>query len=147
MIVLYILAALAAGFGIPVQAGVNGRLRESLSDPAWAALVSISVSFIFLLAYVTIRRLPWPFSGHPGSVPWWGWTGGIFGALFVLAALILTPKLGAGLAFSLLVSGQLTASLVLDQWGLLGLPIHHLNSQRLLGVTLLVGGVALVRAF
>lgn len=147
MLILYIVAALAAGFGIPVQAGVNGRLRESLSDPAWAALVSISVSFVCLVLYVTVRRLPSPFTDHPGSVPWWGWSGGLFGVIFVLAALILTPKLGAGLAFSLFVSGQLAASLVLDQWGMLGLPVHHINPQRLLGVALLIGGVALVRAF
>ena len=147
MLPIYILFALVAGFGIPIQAGVNGRLRDSMSDPAWAAMVSIVVSFLCLVVYVLVRRLPPPFSEHASSVPWWGWTGGVLGVVFVLAGLILAPKLGAGLAFALFVTGQMAASLVLDQWGFLGLPIHHFSAPRLLGVAMLLGGVVLIRVF
>jgi transporter family-2 protein len=147
MLPVFILFAIAAGFGIPIQAGVNARLHESLGDPAWAALVSISVSFLCLATYIIVRRLPPPFGAHAAGVPWWGWTGGALGVVFVLAGLVITPKLGTGLAFALFITGQIAASLVLDQWGFLGLPVHQLNAPRLLGVAMLLGGVVLVRAF
>jgi transporter family-2 protein len=65
----------------------------------------------------------------------------------VAAGLVVTPKLGAGLTFSLIVLGQLVASVALDQWGVLGLPIHHTSPLRAFGVALVVGGVVLVRFF
>jgi len=50
-------------------------------------------------------------------------------------------------AFLWAAVGSIAASLVLDQWGFLGLPVHQLNAPRLLGVAMLLGGVVLVRAF
>jgi transporter family-2 protein len=39
----------------------------------------------------------------------------------------------------------MVASLALDHWALVGFPLHPLSPQRVLGVLLVIGGVALVR--
>jgi transporter family-2 protein len=49
--------------------------------------------------------------------------------------------------FALLVTGQMAAAMVMDHYGLLGLPVHHVNAQRILGVLLLLAGVTLIRVF
>jgi len=48
---------------------------------------------------------------------------------------------------ALIVSGQMTASLVLDHFGWLGYQLHPINGLRILGVFLLIGGVVLIRLF
>jgi bacterial/archaeal transporter family-2 protein len=147
MILVFFLAALLVGMGQPIQAAINAQLRTHLGDPAWATMVSVLVSTTAIALYLLIRRVPPPALKVASGAPWWLWTGGLLGVTFVAAGLVVTPRLGAGITFALIVLGQMTASLVLDQWGLLGLPIHHANPLRVLGVAMLVGGVVLVRSF
>jgi transporter family-2 protein len=75
------------------------------------------------------------------------WTAGILGAFYVAAVIILAPKLGTALTFSLIVAGQMIISIIFDNYGLLGLPIKQINWQRLLGVAFLITGVLLIRRF
>lgn len=147
MVFVLLLAALLVGMGQPLQAGINGQLRTHLGDPAWATLVSVVVSSACVGLYLLARRIPPPSPTQAASAPWWLWTGGSLGVAFVAAGLVVTPRLGAGITFSVIVLGQMVASLLLDQYGLLGLPVHHVSPLRLGGVALLVSGVVLVRAF
>jgi bacterial/archaeal transporter family-2 protein len=45
----------------------------------------------------------------------------------------------------LFIAGQLACSLVLDQNGWLGVPVHPIDLPRALGVLCLVAGVVLIR--
>ena len=54
-------------------------------------------------------------------------------------------QIGALALVSLLLAGQLVASILIDHYGWLGFPVQKMNIQRLLGVMLLVGGFLLVR--
>ncbi|WP_407252114.1 DMT family transporter [Klebsiella pneumoniae] len=55
------------------------------------------------------------------------------------------PKLGATTVLALMVVGQMLLSLMLDHYGLLGIPVYPVTGIRLLGVVLLVLGVVLIR--
>ncbi|MCK9241263.1 DMT family transporter [Desulfocurvus sp.] len=141
---LYVVLALLAGATAPVQAGINSHLRQSWAgDAVTASLVSFVVGTLALTAYLVAVRAPWP--GLPVRVPWWQWTGGLFGAFFVTMTVLLSWRLGATAMFALVVAGQLVASLALDHWGLLGYPVRPLSWERLLGTALLVAGVVLIR--
>ena len=131
---------------LPVQAGVNAALRTSLVQPIWAALASFTVGTLSLVLYALATRLPWP-SAPLATIPLWQWTGGLLGALFVTLVILLTPRLGTATTFGLIITGQLLASLVLDHFGWLGVPQHSVNPMRLLGLTLMIAGVALLRKF
>lgn len=78
-------------------------------------------------------------------MPWWAWSGGVFGALFIGLATVLVPQLGAAAFIALLVAGQMLASIAFDHFGWMGLAQRPLDGSRLIGVALLVGGVVLIR--
>ncbi len=48
-------------------------------------------------------------------VPWWAWFGGLFGAFYGVAAVLLAKQMGAATLMSLVVAGQLVCSVVLDR--------------------------------
>ena len=144
---IYLLYALMAGALMPVQAGVNLRLRASLGDPIWAATVSFAVGTLVLLGYALAARVPVPSLVMAGSAPWWAWIGGSFGAFFVFSSIILAGQLGAATMMAWLVAGQFLAALILDQYGLVGYQVHTASWPRLLGVVLLVTGAVLVNKY
>ena len=67
------------------------------------------------------------------------------GACLVLSGIFLSHRLGASTFIACIILGQLTASVVCDHFGLVGYQVHHVNLQRILGIGLLAGGVALIR--
>jgi bacterial/archaeal transporter family-2 protein len=146
--VLYATIAVAMGSFLALQAGINGRLRVRAGDPVYAALISSAISAFLLLLYaVLVVRQPLPEPSRLTSAPWWLWTGGLMGAAYLVTALVLVTRLGGAVWFALVVVGQLLASLVMDHYGLLGLPRHEVNPWRVLGVAFLVLGVVLIRRF
>ena len=148
MDIIYILLAVAAGATAPTQAGINAQLQGSWAQtPVFASLISFVVGTATLALYVAATRTPVPALGAIGQASWWQWTGGMLGAFFVTMTVLLAYKLGATTLFSLLVAGQLAASLVIEHYGLLGYQVHPVNWQRLAGVVLVVAGVVLVRRF
>jgi bacterial/archaeal transporter family-2 protein len=127
--------ALAAGVVLPVQFGVNSQLRTFVGGPLAVGAVALGVA-----ALVVQRSLP----GSVASAPWWAWTGGLLGALFVLASIILTPRLGAATTIGLILTGQVLASIVIDHFGLIQVPVHEASFPRIIGALLIVAGVVMV---
>jgi bacterial/archaeal transporter family-2 protein len=68
----------------------------------------------------------------------------VLGAFYVASSIIVGPRLGAAALLALTVFGQLAASLVVDHYGWLGFSQHPLTVMRLVGATLLFGGVLLI---
>ena len=74
------------------------------------------------------------------------WLGGLCGAFFVGALIILTPRLGVALTLGLTVAGQMGFSLLVDHYGWFGTPVQEINWFKIGGVALIVGGVWLVQS-
>ncbi len=143
----FILLAIVAGAVLPIQAGLNVQLGKSLHQPIFAAFASFLIGTLGLLIYLFILKFDFSTIAQTKTVSPVVWIAGILGAFYVAAVIILAPKLGTALTFVLVVAGQMAVSLVLDHYGLLGLPIRQINWQRLLGVAFLVAGVLLIRRF
>jgi transporter family-2 protein len=128
----------AAGGLIALQAPINAGLGKSTGGLP-AALVSFGVGTIALAAIVVL-------SGKAGGlsstfdVSWYY----LLGAVYVTNALIAVSVIGAGGVAAATVTGQLTASVVIDRLGLFGLDQVALSPERLLGVGLLMAGTFLV---
>jgi transporter family-2 protein len=144
-VMLYIVLAIAAGFCLPTQAGINSRLNLWTQSPILAAAISFAVGTLALFTYVIILRVPLPSMSSLKQYPWWIWSGGFLGAFLVASTIILAPRLGAASMLALIVSGQMLASVALDHYGLIGYAVHPINAWRVCGVLLLVGGVVLIR--
>jgi transporter family-2 protein len=90
-------------------------------------------------------RDPIPSLATAARIPWWAWSGGLFGAIFIGLGILLVPQLGAAAFIAFLIAGQMIASVALDHFGVLGLPDRPIDLSKLLGIALLIGGVVLIR--
>jgi transporter family-2 protein len=143
----FIVLAVVAGMMMPTQAAINSKLADEVNGPILAAFVSFAVGTIALLVYILVAGIPLSNLGQLKNASLISWTGGFLGAFFVASAVILVPRLGVALTFSLLIAGQMLITIVLDHYGFLGIPVKEVNIQRLLGVLLIIGGVILIRKF
>lgn len=138
------LAALA-GASFVVQATMNTQLRGALGSASWASFVSYLGGTMVMLAVILAIREPMPTAEAVAKSSWQHWTGGLFGAIYVVITIILLPRLGAATLLALFVTGQMIASLAFDHYGLFGLARQPADLPRLLGAALLVAGVVLIR--
>lgn len=142
---LLLVLALTAGVFLPLQAGINAQLRNYTGHPVIASFISFLVGTLVLLVIALVLRLPWPSQTGISNTPWWVWTGGALGAVFVFLTIVLADTLGAAVLVALIIAGQMLASVVLDHYGLVGFSRHPINPGRILGVLLLLSGVILIR--
>ena len=143
-LLLYALA-LGAGISVTIQQVLNGSLREQLGSPAWAGLVSYAGGLLTMIVAVIALAEPVPSLRVMAGVPWWAWSGGLFGGIFILLAIMLLPSLGAATLFALVIAGQVLAAVTLDHFGVLGLTPHPISTARMAGAVLLIAGVFLIR--
>ncbi len=144
---LFLLMALLAGISVPTQAGINAQLSLWTRSPVLASTISFMVGTLTLILYSLITRIPLPTFTTAGNHPWWIWVGGALGAFFVTTTIILVPKLGATTMVTMILAGQMFASLLLDHFGLLGYPLHPISLGRIAGVLMLCGGVWLIKTY
>jgi transporter family-2 protein len=130
-----------------VQPVINARLGNFAGNPALAALISTTVSTSCLLIYALIIRPELPSISKLSAGPWWMWTGGFIGAAYVAVSLNVAQRLGATTLVAVILVGQMSAAVLVDHFGLFGIAQHTVTPLRLVGVVLLIIGVALIRLF
>jgi transporter family-2 protein len=137
--------ALGAGVSVATQQVLNGNLRTALGSPAWAGLFSYAGGLLTMIVAVIVLGEHVPSLRVMANVPWWAWSGGVFGGAFILLAILLLPALGAATLFALVIAGQVLAAVTLDHFGAFGLTPHPISAARLAGAALLIAGVILIR--
>ncbi|WP_411833705.1 DMT family transporter [Pseudoxanthomonas mexicana] len=135
--------AILIGMLLPLQALINAALgRHSGAGALFAALASFSVGTLVLgVCWLAMR----PSLGELAlaKVPWWAWTGGAIGAIYVAASTLLISRTGAASLICLVVAGQLIGSLLLDHYGVLQAR-QPVDAVRLFGALLVAAGALLV---
>ena len=137
--------ALVAGISVVIQQILNANLRVELNSAVWSGFMSYFLGVLCMVALAIVLREPIPSAGVITRIPWWAWTGGMFGAIFIGLSMIVARQLGAAALIALLVTGQMVASITLDHFGWLGLTQRPIDLPRMIGVCLLIGGVVLIR--
>lgn len=135
----------AAGAVLATQAPINAALAGQTGDPLVAACISFLVGTVVLGAIWVSRGTALP-TGIVTAAPPWVWFGGALGAFYIAAMIWAVPVIGAFSATMAVIVGQLTAALVLDRIGAFGLPVHEISPARLIGLVLVLAGLALSRA-
>ena len=140
---LALLVMVVAGGLIAMQAPINsalGRMVGSFQAAAWSFVVG-------LIALLCLAALTGGFAGvgRARELEWYYLVGGgLIGATYVTCVLVMVRSLGAGGVTAATIAGQLTMSVLLDHFGLLGLDRSPLSATRLVGVGLLVAGTLLI---
>ena len=143
---LLTLVALIAGGMIAMQGPINAELAGRLGHPVSAAFWSFCVGTTVLALVVFLFARGSTDFGALRSMPLYMVVGGgLLGAVYVLANLILAPKIGVAALMSLAIAGQLAAALLLDRFGLFDLVQRELSLGRVSGVVLVLVGALMVR--
>lgn len=140
-------AALIAGALVPFQAGSNAALGRALGHPLWATVVSLLISLLVIVPVILAARPPSPALSQAAQLPLWAWLGGLAGVAYITCALLLTPRLGATGFIACVIAGQMLSSLLIDHFGLMGLPVKEANPGRLAGLAVMFIGVLMVQWF
>jgi transporter family-2 protein len=140
---LALLLGVGAGALVGMQAPVNARLGRAVGG-VQAASISFLVGAVALLAAVSLARGGFAGYAKAGGVPWWAFVGGLLGAVYVTIAILTVRTLGASSLTAVVITGQLVISVAIDRFGLFGIERQSIGAPRILGLVLLVIGVALV---
>lgn len=144
---LFFAVALAVGAFITVQTGSNARLKEAFGEALPAVIVSSSLGVVILLGVTLAMRTSWPSLARIAEAPWWAWLGGLLGAAYAVATVVLARDLGAATLTALVVTGQLVCSVALDHFGVVGFTEHTASVGRIAGCLLMVAGLVLIWRF
>lgn len=136
--------ALFAGAFTALQPPTNAMLARAGGSVIFAALLSFAVGTA-VLAFATLATQPRIGFAALRAVPWYAWAGGFYGAFFVAALAFAAPRLGVASAITIAVAGQIVAALLVDRYGLFGVPRVDVSVGRIAGAVLVLTGVVLVR--
>ena len=141
---IYVAAALFVGGLAPIQGSLNGQMGKLLGHPLRGTLVNFAVGWVLLLV-ILVAAVGFPSRQDLMKAPWYLYTAGINGVLFVTTLLFLIPEIGALKVLAAVVVGQLLVSVVIDHFGLLHVSVHTVSTGRVAGMLLLVAGLVLIQ--
>ncbi len=131
-----------------LQTAINGHLGQVLHSPVKAAFITLFTGTLLLTAIVIILGVRGTLTDTPkltGHRPWWIWLGGVLGATFVFGNAQLVPILGTGLTVTVVLLGQISGSLAIDQFGLLGARKSPVVLLQLIGLAIMIMGIAAIK--
>jgi len=141
---IFLLAALMGGAVLPVQVALNALLKRYVGEPMQVTFISYLAGTLTSLMVCLLARYPLPASAALSQTSWWMWIGGCLGTFYVWSTIFATPKIGATLAISLAIAGQMIAALFLDHYGAIGLTKYAASPARIAGVVLVILGASLI---
>ena len=144
MTILFVLIALAAGAANPLQSGTNAQLNKQLGAPVWAAISVYATGLLGVLVVQLFLRQPLPASHTITAVKPWAWLGGLVSIASTVAGLTLAQKMGSGVFTGLTLTASLVASVLLDQFGLVGFAQRSASPTRMVGCGLMVAGAWMI---
>jgi len=110
-----LLLAVIAGVLVGVQRALNGQINEHSQNSYTTSLLNFITGTSFLTLFIIILIALGRVELQPLPIgPWWIYTGGVIGVIYIAATSLIVQHLGV-LTFTLFsVGGQLIASLLLD---------------------------------
>ena len=110
-----VIVGVIGGAIVGVQRALNGQINEHSQQSFTTSLVNFTTGTVFLLILIVVGLI---LDGNELSAlpsgPWWIYTGGIIGVIYIAFTSTIVQHLGV-LTFTLFsVGGQLVASLVID---------------------------------
>lgn len=137
-------AALAAFAG--VAAALQGAANAGLARSAGLGPALVVNTVVVLLGALGL----WAALGSKTTLfsadaSWTLYLGGVYGFVIIASLAFVFPRIGAAYAIALMVGGQCLAALVVDHYGLMGMPRDPVTAQRALGIALVAAGAVVMR--
>lgn len=142
-IIITILIGILGGIAVGIQSPIAGTMSQRVGGAASSFIVHLSgaiLSALLLLLRGGEQIQNWR------SLSWYMLGSGMFGVVLYLTLSHTMPRLGATTAIALIIIGQLTIGMVIDQFGLFGVPLQAIDGGRVMATLLLIaGGYLMVR--
>lgn len=134
------IVVLVGGMATAVQAGINGVLGKKVGtiEGAFTSFMIGTVALFLAMLFLGKGNVL-----NIVSLPKWQLTGGLLGALYVVAMVFAVPKIGVATAMVAVITGQLFASTLIDHFGwIVGRQIP-IDWRRVTGLILLAAALFL----
>ncbi len=143
---LWQLTGIVTGCLMASIGAIYGKLGNCLASAVQASTVSFLIATI-VIAVVCIGngKIVCVRKSFAKGNPWWMWLGGVCGAVSVFGNAWLIPQIGTGAFFMALLLGQMSLSLLMEERGWMGAMKRRITFVQLIGIALMVAGVAMIR--
>ena len=142
-LVITIILGILGGVAVGTQASIAGEMSRRVGGAATSFIIHLGgaiLSGILLVARGGEQIQNWR------KLPWYMLSAGAFGLVLYLVLSRTIPRLGAATAIALIIIGQLGIGILVDHFGLFGLPSRHVDAGRAVAIILLItGGYLMVR--
>lgn len=140
--IMMLLFVVMGGMALALEAAFLGPLGESigrLSASLSIFLIGVIVFSVAMLVIIIIgkRNYLTMLSTLPKQ-PRWLLTGGLVGFIYTIVLTITTPLVGVGMTMVGILCGQITASLAIDHFGILGSERRAIDSYRIGALVLIL---------
>lgn len=135
-----ILLGVLGGVAVGTQGSMAGEMSRRIGATATSFYIHLSGAFLsglLLLARRGEQIQNWR------KLAWYMYGAGAFGVLLYITLARTVPRLGATAAMVLIIVGQLGVSVLIDHFGLFGLPARQMDGSRVVALTLLIAGAYL----
>ncbi|MGE5139293.1 MAG: DMT family transporter [Rudaea sp.] len=140
-IIATIVIGIIGGISVGLQGAIAGAMSQRVGGTSGSFIIHLSGAFLsgaLLLARGGEQIANWR------TLPWYMLGAGAFGVILYITLGQTLPRLGATGAISLIIIGQLTTALLIDHFGLFGVPVRPVDGLRIFAVLLLFAGGYLI---
>ncbi|MBZ4688401.1 MAG: bacterial/archaeal transporter family-2 protein [Clostridia bacterium] len=135
--------AVISGVAMAVQGGMNSALGKIIGLLEATFIVHLTAAILVGIMIFILNM------GEGGlmrytSVPWYLWLGGIIGVLITYGVVASIPRVGAAVATTAIIVGQVTTAMLVDHFGIFGLEKISMSWVKFLGLGLLAIGARLM---
>lgn len=133
-----LLFVVLGGMALALEAAFLGPLGKSIGQLSASLSIFLIGIVVFSLAMIVLKLtgqrnyLPALF-----KQPRWLLTGGLVGFIYTIVLTITTPLVGVGTTMVGILCGQITTSLAIDHFGILGSQRRAIDIYRLLALVLI----------
>lgn len=144
-IFILVIAAVVVGALIPIQSAAHAGTARYLGDVSYAVFLSFAIGLVLVSAYILIKKPAMAHGALSLDFPKYILLGGCISVIYTIAITYLSPRLGVGNTLFIIVLGQVSVSLLVDHFGIMGAVKQELTPARVLGVALILSGVYLTK--
>ena len=144
-VAVLILLGFITGLLVPLQLASNAQLARATANPLLAAFLVFLVGTLASALVLAASRTALPSISSLASVPPTAWLGGLIATGYIVAIVIVTPRLGVGVTAALIIVGQLLGAILMDHFGVFGNQQQTINAWRVAGLLLMVSGVIAIK--
>ncbi|MDJ0826807.1 MAG: DMT family transporter [Rhodobacter sp.] len=144
MTIAYFFLALAMGAAVSIYIPMASQSSAMMGSPVLGNVPFFAVAFLSSVVIALGSGFRPGDISRVAHVPAWLFLSGAVSAVMIIGASFLVPRIGTGVFFVLLVTGQILLGAVISQFGLFNVPEQPINLMKAFGILMVLAGAILV---